>query len=522
LLALSLLAGCAVGPDFHMPGAPRAAGYSPTSLPASTSAAPGALGGGQSFVQNMNIPGQWWTLFQSQPLDDLIKQALAANPTITAAQASLRVAQENVQAQEGSFFPSVALGLSAAANQTSTRSLSPVAASGKPFYTLYTGQVSISYAPDVFGLNRRTVESVAAQADSQRFELEAAYLTLTSNVVTAAVQEAGLRAEIATQQETIAADAELTDIIRRQYAVGEVAQSDLVQQEAVLAQARGILPPLRKQLALQHNALIAMSGGFPSEALAQSFDLTSLHLPRDLPVSLPSKLVEQRPDILAASANMHAASAQVGAAIANRLPQFPLTAAFGTSPNAFQNAFTPYNQFFSVVGGLTLPLFQGGTLLHRQRAAEAQFDVTAAQYRETVIGAFQNVSDVLRALETDADALQAADAAERAAARSRAIARSQLQAGQIAYLSVLSAEQIYQASRLAVVQAEVTRLCDTAALFQALGGGWWNRSDLRAWAGGKMAMARRWNLDQLRPNGTGRDDARGGPLASVTDSRTAR
>jgi outer membrane protein TolC len=177
---------------------------------------------------------------------------------------------------------------------------------------------------------------------------------------------------------------------------------------------------------------------------------------------------------------MHAASEQIGVAIANRLPQFPLTAAFGTSPNALGAAFTPYNQFFSVVGGLAVPLFQGGTLLHRQRAAQAQFDLAAAQYRETVLGAFQNVSDALRALQTDADALQAADAAQRAAARSLAIARSQLQAGQIAYLSVLNAEQIYQVSRLALVQAEVTRLCDTAALFQALGGGWWNRSDLAA------------------------------------------
>jgi NodT family efflux transporter outer membrane factor (OMF) lipoprotein len=478
LLMASLLAGCAVGPNFHQPAAPPAAGYTPGRLAAKTASAPGTLGGSQAFIQNMDIPGQWWTLFQSPPLDALIKRAMQANPSITAAQDALRVAQENVLAQDGSYYPSIGLDLNASKNQTSTASLSPVAANNKPFYSLYTGEVSISYSPDVFGLNRRTTESLAAVAENQRYELEAAYLTLTSNVVTAAVLEAGFQADIAAQQQTIEAETKLRDIIARQFAVGEVAQAVLLQQEAVLAQAQQMLPPMQKQLAVQQNALIALAGGYPNEVLAQNFDLNSIHLPQNLPVSLPSELVAQRPDILAAAATMHAASAQIGIAIANRMPQFPLTAGFGTSPAAIANAFTPYNQFFSVVGGLAVPLFQGGTLLHRQRAAKAQFDLDAAQYQQTVIGAFQNVSDTLRALQSDADELKAAQASDQIAAQSLAIARTELQAGSIAYASVLNAEQIYQVAQLALVQAEVTRLCDTAALFQALGGGWWNRADV--------------------------------------------
>jgi NodT family efflux transporter outer membrane factor (OMF) lipoprotein len=436
------------------------------------------LGGQQVFDPAADIPGEWWTVFQSPALNQLITQALAANPTLAAAQASLRVARENLLAQEGSFYPQIDLALNASKNQTSTASLSPASASGKPFYSLYTGQLNISYTPDLFGLNRRTAESLAAEAENQQYELEAAYLTLTSNVVGVAVQEASTRAQIKLWQHTVQTATTLEGIVQKQYAVGEVSQQVLVQQQTAIAQAQAMLPPLTSQLAIQKNAMRALTGAFPTEALSPDFDLTALQLPRTLPVSLPSKLVAQRPDILAASAAMHAASARVGVAIANRLPQFPLTAQFGTSPNAIENAFTPYNQFFSVVAGLTQPIFEGGTLLHRQRAAQAQFDVAAAQYRQTVLSAFQNVADVLRALQSDADELQAAETAERAAVTSLGIAQEELQVGEISNLAVLNALQSYQSVQLALVQAQTARLNDTAALFEALGGGWWNRSDI--------------------------------------------
>ncbi|MGF6598606.1 NodT family efflux transporter outer membrane factor (OMF) lipoprotein [Paraburkholderia sp. GAS448] len=260
----------------------------------------------------------------------------------------------------------------------------------------------------------------------------------------------------------------------------------MLQQDAVLAQAEEWLPPMQKELALQRNALIALVGGLPNEDRAADFELSSLHLPQELPVSIASKLVEQRPDILAATATLHAASAQVGVAIASRLPQLSLTASFGTSPGAIANAFSPYNQFFTVIGKLSQPIFDGGTLMHRQRAAQAAFDQAAAQYRVTVIGAYQNVADVLRALQYDANTLQAAVTAEQAASRSLEHVRRQ-QFGAMSYLDVLNAEQICQAARLTVVQAQSARLSDTPALFQALGGGWWSRSDPTIGASGQLA-----------------------------------
>jgi NodT family efflux transporter outer membrane factor (OMF) lipoprotein len=479
LPGLAVLSGCAVGPNFHQPLAPSGAGYTPMPLHG-THAAAGPLGGAQTFTPGQTIPTEWWTLFHSPALNRLIEQALQANPTIAAAQATLKAAQENELAQEGRFFPSITVGAGASKNLTSTASLAPVGANNKAFYSLYTAQVSVSYSPDVFGLNRRTVEALGAEADYQRDELDAAYVSLSANVVITAIEEAGLRAAIAAQQDTIKADADLERIIAHQYAVGEVAQSVLLQQQTVLAQARQLLPPLQRQLDMAQNGLIALSGGYPNEVLPESFDLSQLSLPLTLPVSLPSQLVAQRPDILAASAYMHAASAEIGVAIANRLPQFPLTATFGTSPAAIANAFTPYNQFYTLAAGITAPLFDGGMLKHKQRAAVAQFDNAAALYKQTVITAFESVSDTLRALQTDADQLQAAETADNTARQSLTIARTQYQAGDIAYLTVLNAEQMYQSAQLSLVQAEVQRLADTAALFQALGGGWWNHGDSTA------------------------------------------
>jgi NodT family efflux transporter outer membrane factor (OMF) lipoprotein len=472
------LGACAVGPDFASPAAPDEAGYGV--IPGQTASSAAPHGETQRFVQEMDIPGQWWALFHSQRLNELIERALKANPTITAAQATLRVAHENVLAQQGAFYPTIAAGVSDARNLTPTRALSPVSASGNPYYSLFAAQLSVSYTPDVFGLNRRTVESLAAQEEIQRFQVEATYLSLTGNLVAAAVQEALLHELIAAQENTIKADTEIRDITRRQVQTGETAQADLLVQEAVLAQAQQALIPLQTQLAQQRHLLSALAGGFPSDALEQDFDLASLHLPHDLPVSISSRLVEQRPDLRAATAFLHSTSAQIGVAVANRLPQVTLSASLGTSPNSVANAFTPGNQFFSLVAGLTQPLFDGGTLRHRQHAAEAQFEVSAAQYRSTLITAFQNVADVLSSLQSDADALQAALRSEQAARQSLDVARGQWKLGGGSYLSALVAEQLYQTARISLLQAQARRLSDTAALFTALGGGWWNRNDVAA------------------------------------------
>jgi NodT family efflux transporter outer membrane factor (OMF) lipoprotein len=341
-----------------------------------------------------------------------------------------------------------------------------------------TPQLNISFVPDVFGANRRNVESLEALAENQRFQLEATYLTLTSNVVAAAVQEASLRGQIAADQEIVKEETDLLGILQRQLALGQVAGSDVAAQEAALALAQQLLPPLQKQLAQQRDLLTALAGRFPSQEVAEHFDLAGLQLPLDLPVSLPGMLIEQRPDVRAAEANMHSASALIGVAVAARLPQITLTGTIGNSANSVANMFTPGTNFWSIAGGLTTPIFDAGTLLHRQRAAQAAFDQAAAQYQSTVLTALQNVADSLRALQADADALNAAVASERAASRSLEIVRRQLDLGQVAYLSLLNAENAYQLTRLALVQVEATRLADTAALFQALGGGWWNRTDV--------------------------------------------
>ena len=482
--ALSLLAACTVGPDFKPPAPPAVTGYTATPLPEQTLSAPGPGGIAQHFILKEDIPADWWHLFHSEPLNALVKQALAANPNLPAAQAALRQAQENVAAQRGYYYPTVAAELNASRNLTPTASVSPASATGNPYYSLITPQLNISFVPDVFGANRRAVESLQAQADNQRFMLEATWLTLTSNVVAGAIQEASLRGQVAAATDAIHVETDLLAILREQQALGQAAGADVAAQEAALAQAQLNLPPLQKQLAQQRDALTALAGRYPSQEIEQTFDLASLEMPMDLPVSLPSDLVRQRPDVRQAEANLHVASADIGQAIAARLPQITLSAQVGNSANSVSNMFTPGTNFWTLAGGLTQPVFEGFTLLHKQRAAQAAFDQASAQYRGTVLTAFQNVADSLRALQSDADAMKAAVASERAAARSLEIVRRQLALGQVAYLGVLNAENTFAQAQLALVQAQAARLADTAALFQALGGGWWHREEAQVAEGG--------------------------------------
>jgi NodT family efflux transporter outer membrane factor (OMF) lipoprotein len=475
------LAACAVGPDFEGPGAPDAGGYTREPMTKQTASADVAGGEAQRFVQGLDIPGQWWTLFHSAALNTLIEEALKNNPTLPAAEAALRQAWENVYAEEGAFFPTAVVSYSPSRNKTATGVTFTAASSGAPFFTLHTAQVVVTYAPDVFGGTRRQVESLAATAEFERFQLEAAYLTLTSNVVAAAVQEASLRGLIAATEEIIKIQTGSLDILQKQLALGQVAGADVAAVEATLAQAQATLPPLQKQLAVQRDLLTALIGRLPSQEPAEKFELASLQLPPELPVSLPSKLVEQRPDIQSAEAQLHAASASIGVAVAARLPQFTLTGNAGTASNLIgQFITTPGTAFWTLAGNVAQTVFDAGTLLHKERAAVAAFDQAAAMYRSTVITAFQNVADSLHALQSDAETLKAAYAAERAAFKSLEIVRRQLQLGAIGYLGLLTAQNTYQAALLALVQAQAARYADTSALFQALGGGWWNRSDIKS------------------------------------------
>ena len=474
--AVSLLVACAVGPDFKRPAAPSASDYGNTALAtAGVKDVPG--GESQHLVPGLDIPGQWWTLFHCQALDELIDRALKANPDVQSAQAALRVAREQVLAQRGAYLPSVDASLAASRQKTSEQ-IAPVPNSGALYFSLYTAQLGISYVPDVFGLNRRTVESLTAHADEARFALIATHLTLTSNLALAAVQEASLRAQIDATRELITINTDTLRILRNQYSSGYAGRLDVAAQESQLAQIEASLPPLLKQLAAQRHMLIALAGSLPDKEIPERFEFSQMQLPEQLPLTLPSKLVEQRPDVRQAEENLHAASAQIGVAVANRLPNITLTGNVGSSAIGPSQIFSAGTEFWGLGAGLTQPIFHGGTLLHQERAARAAYEQAAQSYRSTVLSAFQNVADTLTALTQDAEALKAASTAERSAAVTLELTRKQQERGYASYLALLSAEQAYQQSLLVLIQARANRYADTAALFQALGGGWWNRPDL--------------------------------------------
>ena len=479
MLAASMLsAGCTVGPNFAKPAPPPVATYTATPL-ATTEGTPGVPGGqAQHFVTGADIPADWWTLFHSPALNALISRALANNADLKAAQAALLVAHENTRAQRGAALPQVSAGASLTREKDPGAALAPVPSNDALLYTLATPQLSVSYVPDVFGLNKRTVESLAAQEQATHYQMVAVDITLSANVALAAIQEASLEDQIATTNELIGINRQILSLLQYQKSKGYIGGTDLVAQQAQLAQLEASLPPLLKQRDQQNNLLAVLTGGYPSQLPQQKFTLASLTLPSDLPLSLPSTLVEQRPDVLQAQANLHAASADVGVATAARLPNITLTGNAGSTALAIGGIFGPGTGFWNIGAALLAPIFDGGTLLHQQRAARAAYTESAEQYRGTVLNAFQNVADTLAALEHDAETLKATAAAADAAKKSLDLSRLQYKDGYAAYLAVLNADQAYEQARLSLVQAEADRFSDTAALFQALGGGWWHRPDL--------------------------------------------
>ncbi len=471
------LAGCAVGPDFKRPEAPAAAGYGVASSQEQTDAAQSAAGDAQHFLADTGVPSDWWTLFQSPKLNGLVEQALKANPNVQAAQAALRQAHELYVVQRSSFFPAVQGSFGAARSQFPTNTLTSPTVAPSSTYTLYTAQLTLSYEPDLFGGTRRQVEIAKAQEQSTRFQLEATYLTLSTNVVVAAIQEASLRGQIAATLRLLELEHELTGFVQRQRLLGTASELDVLTQQALESQTAQTLPPLQKQLGQTRDALTALLGRLPSEEPDETFLLDELTLPVDLPVSLPSKLIEQRPDVRQAEENMHMASAAVGVAVADLLPQFAINADLGSSALTLGQLFSPYTQFWDLGASLTQTLFNAGALIHKRRAAEAALDEAAAQYRAAVILACQNVADTLRALKWDADSLKASADGERAAKRALELAQRQRALGTISLVVLINSEQAYQTEILSLVQAQANRYSDTAALFQALGGGWWNRKE---------------------------------------------
>jgi NodT family efflux transporter outer membrane factor (OMF) lipoprotein len=475
-LFLPWLGACAVGPDFVPPPAPPVGGYTPDTPPVKTVGADVLGGAPQNFVMGRDIPGEWWKVFHSKEIDALIAEALRANPSLQAAQATLWQAKENLYASAGKLLPALDANGSFERQQFSPAEFG---LAGNPsIFNLYQATVNVSYAPDVFGGQRRQIEANAALTDYQRFELEATYLTLTSNVVTAAIQEASLRGQIEATQEIIKAESDQLKVVRNQFEAGAANRADVLTQEAEVATTEATLPPLRKQLEQQHHLLLALIGHFPNDTRQDHLMLSSFRLPTSVPVSIPTQLVQQRPDVRAAQAQLQQASAQIGVAIANRLPQFSLTASYGNAAATAATLFTPATAIWTLGAAGTQPIFHGFALLHQERAARAAYDVADAQYRGTVLTAFQNVADALRALQLDAATLKAQQRAVRAASDTFDLTRGQYRLGAVTYIILLNAQRTYQQALLALVQAQAARYADTAALFAALGGGWWNRVDV--------------------------------------------
>lgn len=464
------LGGCVVGPDFSAPSVPPVSGF----LPASASKdleKPQAV----KFNPGARLAGDWWQVFGSKRLNELIELGMAHNADIEAAEAALRVAEYNSLAIRGSFWPTVQGNWSSSRQLTPDRTLTSNHAKGKSVYSLHTPQVTVTYVADVFGGVRRQVEAAEAQVEVQQFQREAVVLTLTSNIALAAIQLASFEGQITATRRLIALQSQLLDTLKRQHAAGQIALPDVLAQETAVAQGKLLLPPLERQFDQQRHLIAVLTGRFPAEAGKEVFKLASFRMPRNVPVSLPADFVQQRPDIKVAEANLKQANAQLGVAMAARLPQITLSGNGGNTADAIGKLFLPSTWVYLVAGTVAQSIFDGNTLKNRQAAAEATFNQLTAQYRGVVLVAFQNVADVLRAIEADAKLVVAAREAEQAAERSLTLVRQQVEQGQVSLPALLTAQQAYLQTSLARVQAEASRLADIVALYQALGGGWWNR-----------------------------------------------
>jgi NodT family efflux transporter outer membrane factor (OMF) lipoprotein len=499
-----LLSSCAAGPRYHKPDKPANAGYAPTPLPDSSASAPVHGGTAQQLIAGRDIPFEWWELFKCAALNELVEKAFKANPTVAAARAALDQAQELLYAQRGFFYPSVAATYQAERHKVSgnTNGSSTIGVQGNgvnklpqipedpasidhfprnlpSYYTFYTAELTVGFVPDVFGGNRRQMESLAAQTEAQRFALEATYITLASNVVAAAIQEASVRAQIRVTQQIIAADQKSLEILRKQFKLGFAMRIDVAAQEAQVAEDETTLPPLQRRLEQTRDLIRSLVGNLPNRE-DETFELDALQLPPEVPMSLPGRIIEQRPDVRAAEAQLHSANANVGVAVAAMLPQFSITGDYGGNATQMDQLFKSGGPFWSLYGHVTQPVFEGGTLLHQKRAASASSRQAAAQYRSTVIAAYQNVADTLHVSLCDADTLAADVEAEDSAKVTYDLTRRQMEAGYVTYLNLLSAETTYEQTVLTRVQAQAARYGDTVALFQALGGGWWNRKEVAA------------------------------------------
>lgn len=468
--SLFCMISCTVGPDFVRPEPPHVERYTSGLQPGATIAADGQE---QRFEEGARIASDWWRLFNSSKLDAVIKEALANNPTLQAAQASLRQSQDNLRAGYGVFYPQVDAGFDATRQKLSQARFGGSSANNTIF-NLFTLSATVSYALDIFGGERRAVEGLQAQVDFQRHIVLGTYLTLSGNIVNTIIARAAYREEINATEQTIVLEKEQVRITELQAQAGTVPYSNVLSLRSQLAATEATLPPLRQKLNQAEHLLATLAGHAPAEWTSPQIDMVDLTLPADLPITLPSQLVRQRPDILTAEAQLHGASAEIGVATAALYPSFTLNGSYGVENTSFNDLFKNTSSIWSLGGNIAAPLFHGGTLRSRRSAAIEAYNQSLANYRQTVLGAFAQVADTLRALEHDAEVLQAQSEALSAAQEALRLVQANYQAGIANYLQVLVADNQYQQARIGYLQAQAQRFQDTVALFVALGGGWWN------------------------------------------------
>ncbi len=473
LAYLCIMTGCAVGPNFERPKPPAVERY--TSGPTTTVTVP-ADGKAQSLREGAEVAADWWRLFNSPKVDAVVNDAIANNQGLQAAQAGLRQSREILRAGYGVFYPQLN-----AVGEASRQKSSPAETGGKipsSIFNLFTLSATVSYALDIFGGERRAVENLGAQMDYQHAVVSATYITLSGNVVNAMIAQAGYQEEIDATEQLIGLQQEQIRITEAQAQAGTVPFANVLALRSQLASLEATLPPLKQKIAQTRHLIATLVGRTPAEWEPQQIAMADLTLPEDLPITLPSELVRRRPDILAAEAQLHSASAEIGVATAALFPSFTLNGQYGTAANTTGGLFKTDSRFWSIGGNITAPLFRGGSLWYGRKAAIDAYQASQANYRQTVLSAFAQVADTLRALEHDAETLQAQSQALGAAEESLRLIQANYKAGTVSYVQVIIANSLYNQAKIGYVQAQAQRFQDTVALFVALGGGWWDAENV--------------------------------------------
>ncbi|MFI5398947.1 MAG: efflux transporter outer membrane subunit [Candidatus Binatia bacterium] len=461
---LSML-GCPVGPNFVPPQPPAASEYTRRGTPSGTVRADGQA---QQFEPDAPVAADWWKLFRSPSVDARIDAAISNNPTLQAAQSSLRASEDALRTGYGVFFPQVNATVGATRERFGLSGVSTT----KSTFSLYTLSGTVAYTLDVFGGERRAIESEQAQVDAQRYLTAAAYLTLVGNVVNATIAEAAYAAEVDATRRLIAEERDQAQITATQARAGMVPYAGVLALEAQLAATEATLPVLRQKLAQTEHLLATLLGQEPANWASPRVELSTLSLPGELPVTLPSELVHRRPDILAAEAELHRASAEIGVATAALFPSFTLSGSYGWNSTSLTDLVVPESRLWTLGAGLTAPLFHGGALWFQRRAASDVYQQALGTYRQTVLSGLAQVADVLRGLQHDAQQVAAQSRQYQASQEGLRLTEVTYRAGLVDYLQVLTANAQYEQAAISSIGGRAQRLQDTVALFVALGGGW--------------------------------------------------